>query len=304
MTSIEITMIITFASIVVSFFYGLITRNYSTVDRIWSLLPPVYVLVWMRDYYDNPRFVIAAVIVVLWGARLTANFAIKGGYAFSPGKLFIGEDYRWEVLRSSIPNRFLFELFNLFFISFFQLALIFMFSLPLYYYGKITGPIKPAEVVLYIVHLALLSTELYADVLQLRFYNRRNLEPWSKLRRYRLGFNTFGIWRFSRHPNYVCEVGQCVYAYLYAASGRLHFSGIGAAVLVILFIGSTVFAESITAEKYPEYGEWKRITSVWIPVKSLFNGNRRRRFLDDGRDPDEADTVVGASEPESAYQPE
>ena len=33
-------------------------------------------------------------LVTLWGARLTFNFARKGGYA--PG----GEDYRWAVLRA------------------------------------------------------------------------------------------------------------------------------------------------------------------------------------------------------------
>jgi len=32
-------------------------------------------------------------LVILWGARLTFNFARKGGYARG------GEDYRWAVLR-------------------------------------------------------------------------------------------------------------------------------------------------------------------------------------------------------------
>ncbi len=284
MTTLEVSIIVTAVCIGFSFIYGLATRNYSTVDRLWSVLPPVFVLIWMKDFHGNPRFMTAAFIVILWGIRLTSNFAIKGGYAFSFKKGFTGEDYRWEILRQRISSRFLFELFNLFFISFFQLTLIFMFTLPLYFYGGIEGPVKAAEYALYLLNLILLSIELYSDILQLRFYRRRYKEPWRNLRRYRLGFNTFGPWSFSRHPNYTCEVGQwvVVFFYLVAAAGSLHFSGAGAAVLLILFIGSTVFAESVTASKYPEYDGWRKITSVWIPVKSLFNAKKRREFLAEG----------------------
>ncbi|MDC7228361.1 MAG: DUF1295 domain-containing protein [Spirochaetales bacterium] len=281
MNSLTITLWVLAASILLSFFYGLFTRNYSTVDRLWSVLPVVYVIIWLPDFIANPRYIIAVILVLLWGARLTTNFAIKGGYAFSFKKGFTGEDYRWEILRKKIPNRFLFELFNLSFISAFQLILIFMFTLPLYYYGAITAPISVLEIILYALHLLLLSCELWSDILQLRFYRRRYIEPWNTERRYMLGFNTFGPWKYSRHPNYVCEMGQWVVIFLLlaAASGGLHFSGIGAAVLIILFAGSTVFAESITSLKYGEYKTWQKLSSAWLPLKPVDSG-RRKAFLD------------------------
>ena len=281
MQTLTLTLIILAVSTAVSFFYGLLTRNYSTVDRLWSVLPPVYMLVWLRDYHSNPRFIAVLILILLWGIRLTANFAIKGGYAFSLKSGFSGEDYRWEVLRGRIKNRLLFELFNLVFISSFQLALIFMFTLPVYFYGQIEGPFSGTEILLCILHLGLLGCELWSDLLQLRFYKRRGTPPWCEERRYRLGFNTFGPWKVSRHPNYVCEMGQWIVIYflLVAAGGRLHFSGIGAAVLVFLFAGSTVFAETISSSKYPEYAEWKKMTSAWIPLKSLVTAGRRRSFL-------------------------
>lgn len=37
----------------------------------------------------NARLLIMAVLVTVWGTRLTYNFARKGGYRFS------AEDYRW-----------------------------------------------------------------------------------------------------------------------------------------------------------------------------------------------------------------
>lgn len=283
MTTLSISLIVLIVVALVSFFSGLFTRNYSTVDRLWSVLPTVYMLIWMPDYYNNPRFIISFVLVFLWGTRLTTNFALKGGYKFSIRTGFVGEDYRWGIMRRKIKNRLLFELFNLFFISAFQLSLIFMFTLPLYYYGQVKGPIKTGEWILYIVHFILLMGELYSDVLQLRFYKRRAIDPWCEQRRYRLGFNTFGIWKYSRHPNYVCEISQWVVVYLFLAVsvGSLNYSGIGALGLIALFAGSTVFVESITSAKYPEYKDWKKLTSVWIPFKSFLKTKEKNRFLSD-----------------------
>lgn len=283
MTTLEISIVLLAACIAVSFLYGLFTRNYSTVDRLWSVLPPVYLFIWMPGYIHNPRYIIASILVLLWGARLTTNFAIKGGYTFSFRRGFTGEDYRWEVMRGKIKNRFLFELFNLFFISGFQLILIFVFTLPLYYYGKVEGSIRGVEIILYAVHLLLLALETTADIQQLRYYRRRGREPWLQDGRYRLGFNTFGLWKFSRHPNYICEFSQWVVVYLYFAvsGGGLHFSGCGALVLILLFAGSTRLAESITASKYPRYGEWKKLTSVWFPLKSAVTGRRKNAFLEE-----------------------
>jgi steroid 5-alpha reductase family enzyme len=73
------TLVILGAAVLYSFFSGLITRNYSHVDRLWSILPGVYVLVWLPQYINNPRYIIPAIIVLLWCIRLTTNFALKGG---------------------------------------------------------------------------------------------------------------------------------------------------------------------------------------------------------------------------------
>ena len=64
----------------------------SLVDRVWSVLP------WMYTWHlylssPTPRLLLMAVLSTAWGARLTANFAIKGGFSG-------GEDYRWQEIRS------------------------------------------------------------------------------------------------------------------------------------------------------------------------------------------------------------
>lgn len=280
MDSLTITLIILGISIGYSFIAGVITRNYSQVDRLWSVLPAVYVLVWMPDYIDNPRYIIPAILVILWGIRLTTNFAIKGGYKFSWKKGFYEEDYRWPVLKEKIPNRFLFELFNLFFISFFQLALVFAFTLPLYFYGMITGPITPVEIILYILHALFLLLETIADYQQLSYYKKRSDEAHKENPRIALGFNTFGLWKYSRHPNYVCETSQWVIVYLYllVVVGYVHLSGLGVLILLLLFVGSTRMAEIITSKKYAAYTDWKKATPPWIPIDIFFRKRARNAF--------------------------
>lgn len=267
----------------IAFLIGLITRNYSSIDRLWSVLPWVYAFVWLKDLGPSPRMLLAGGLVLLSGLRLTSNFLIKGGYRFSWRRGFYEEDYRWAVLRKKIPNRVLFELFNFAFISFFQSILIWGFTLPLYYYGSIPSSqaISTTEWLLLGLYLVLLLTESTADLQQLRYYRRRNQAPWSEHPRYQLGFNTFGLWQYSRHPNYICELGQWVtlYLLLVSASGSCHWSGSGALALILLFIGSTRMAEQISASKYPRYREWQRITSCWIPLKSWVHASQRRAFF-------------------------
>jgi steroid 5-alpha reductase family enzyme len=102
---------------------SVLTREYSWVDRIWSVVPVVYVWVFAVSSGFDARLLLMAALVTAWGIRLTFNFARKGGYR--PG----GEDYRWAVLRERM-SPWAYQLFNLFFISIYQNVLILLFCLP------------------------------------------------------------------------------------------------------------------------------------------------------------------------------
>jgi len=264
-------LIITGAAV---FLAGLITKNYSHVDRLWSVLPPVYAVIWGTAFYRYPVFLIPAVLVLLWGARLTFNFARRGGYAFSIRKGFTGEDYRWPILREKIGNRFLFELFNLVFITGFQLILIFLFSLPLFLTGveAMQGNIILSwfHLLLALAFLFFLWGETIADNQQYWFQEAKKSKDFS------LDFNTYGLWQYSRHPNYACELLQWVTIALYAIVSGADpiLAGLGAVLLIILFAGSTKMTENVTLSKYPEYREWQKITSPWVPgYKTFFRKN-------------------------------
>jgi len=63
------------------------TREYSWVDRVWSLIPIFYNVHFVyhqsrcTDIPVNTRQLVMVGLISLWGLRLTYNFFRKGGYA-------------------------------------------------------------------------------------------------------------------------------------------------------------------------------------------------------------------------------
>ena len=122
--TLNILLIICVSSALYCFVAGEISRNNSQMDKLWSVLPIAYVWVIAAMGQFRWRLIIIAVIVTLWGARLTYNFAKKGAYSI---KFWSGEeDYRWVYLRKQkgFQNKFVWGIFDLLFISIFQNAVV------------------------------------------------------------------------------------------------------------------------------------------------------------------------------------
>ena len=240
---------------------SLITREYSWTDRIWSIVPVAYVWVFAASSGFEARLVLMAVLVTAWGARLTFNFARKGGYA--PG----GEDYRWAILRGRL-RPWQFQVFNFAFISLYQNLIIWLITLPALTVYQNPRPLEPWDWVLAVVFVAALAGETLADQQQW------NYQQWKKMQRMAgqdagAGFVQTGLFRYSRHPNFFFEQAQwwLFYGFAVVASGTwLHWTLAGPVLLTLLFAGSTVFTESISSSRYPTYRQYQRRTSPVIPL--------------------------------------
>lgn len=239
---------------------SIVTREYSWVDRLWSLAPPTYLWVMAAKVGWQPRVTLMAVLAALWGARLTYNFARKGGYRRG------GEDYRWAVLRERLgPVKF--QLFNATFIAPYQNVLLLLLSAPAQAAAEHPGALGFADAVLAAAFVAALTLEAIADQHQWTFHQQKA----ARSARGEAGprFCTTGLFRYSRHPNFFFEVTQwwLLYGFAVIATGRpLHWSIVGAVLLTLLFHGSTQFTEAITLGKYPEYADYQRTTSRLLPL--------------------------------------
>jgi steroid 5-alpha reductase family enzyme len=238
---------------------SILTREYSWVDRIWSLVPIAYIGIFAGSAgFADPRLDVLFGLVTLWGARLTFNFARKGGYA--PG----GEDYRWAVLRGRMAP-WQFQLFNLFFITLYQNAILFLIALPAYTAFRHRSPFGGWDLVLSVLFLAFLAGETVADQQQWTFqqWKRAELAAGREPARFRQD----GLFRYSRHPNFFFEQAQWWVVALFGvvAAGAVEWTVLGAILLTLLFVGSTRFTESISLTRYPEYADYRRRTSAVIP---------------------------------------
>jgi steroid 5-alpha reductase family enzyme len=240
---------------------SLATHEHSWVDRIWSIIPIAYVAVFAASAgFSDARLDTMFVLVALWGARLTFNFARKGGYA--PG----GEDYRWPILRGRMP-RWQFELFNLFFITIYQNALLLMITLPAYTARHHRGGFGVLDVVATVAFVGCLAGETVADQQQWNFqtWKRSEIEAGREPAQ---RFVTTRLFRYSRHPNFFFEQAQwwIIFAFGAIAAGSvLQWTVLGAVLLTLLFVGSTRFTESISLSRYPEYADYQQVTSAVIP---------------------------------------
>jgi steroid 5-alpha reductase family enzyme len=259
------------------------TGNHSIVDKTWSLLPAYYA--WVFALHSvvasgralHPRLALIAGLCTLWGGRLTFNFWRKGGY--SPG----GEDYRWPWLRARV-HPLAFQLFNVAFIAAYQNLLLASLVAPAYVAwaaaydsaGALQAPLNAVDAAAVALCAGFLLMEAVADQQQWAFQAAKRAAGAARRRAsssgpLAQGFIASGLWRLSRHPNFFAEQAfwwaLCLFA---AAAGapqgwRWGWAVGGAAQLSLLFQGSTVLTEIITAAKYPAYAAYQRSTSRLVP---------------------------------------
>ncbi|MBP6185240.1 MAG: DUF1295 domain-containing protein [Saprospiraceae bacterium] len=257
---------------ILCFLISELTKNYSQVDKIWSILPIGYVWFFTLQAEWAPRMVMMAILVTIWGIRLTYNFSRRGGYAW---RFWSGEeDYRWGELRKMplFSKPFRFTLFNLFFISFYQNTLIFLFTLPIVVAWQ--GADRPLGWLDYLAALLMvlfIFMETVADQQQYQFQEEKYRRIKSKELLdgdYADGFCQSGLWACFRHPNYAAEQAIWLSFYLFsvAATGRwLNWSLCGAILLLLLFQGSADFSEEISAKKYPAYKKYQKQVGRFLP---------------------------------------
>jgi steroid 5-alpha reductase family enzyme len=255
-----------------------VNRNYSQVDRFWSLLPTFYIAhfdLWARlTGVPSQRIDAALLFSTVWSIRLTYNYWRKGGYEIG------SEDYRWPIVRRQVP-KIAFHILNWTFISFMQSILLFLIAAPAYgllLATQFEPELSSADLAFTAVELGLILTEWFADQQQWNFHAAKDeykstgkVLPGYKQADLDRGFLTSGLWGYSRHPNFACE--QSIWFFLYqwscfASKNLYSWLAVGPTFLIMLFQGSTWLTELITSGKYPEYRDYQRSVGMFVPTSA------------------------------------
>ncbi|KAI9478664.1 MAG: hypothetical protein EXX96DRAFT_255562 [Benjaminiella poitrasii] len=225
--------------IVIHYVTSEITKNYSQVDKAWSILPVVYAWHYtIHDYFlhsaFHPRLLTASILISIWGSRLTYNFARKGGYYWS------GQDYRYPYLLEKL-GPVIMGLLNLVVIAPFQDYLLLLMVTPLYIThslfsssyspNRASQQLSGLDWITVALHLTFLAIEVVADEQQYVFQTEKyallsHLKPDQLKGDYKLGFIWHsGLFQYSRHPNFFSEQAMWWVIYLFSVSAVQEATG-------------------------------------------------------------------------------
>jgi steroid 5-alpha reductase family enzyme len=266
---------------ILTFAVSTLSKNYSQVDKLWSIIPIVYAWIPVCDV----RTTIMAMVVSVWGVRLTWNFHRRGGYHWPPWQG--EEDYRWAEIHNGrfvriLRNPVVWLLFNLGFISFYQNLLLLFITWPSYAAytafktcSSDSQGITFLDIFAVILGLCFVAIESVADNQQYAFQtekNRRKNAGEVLSGEYLDGFKQSGLYGIVRKPNYAAEQSFWISFYIFSvtASGRwINSSAVGWILLVGLFQGSGWFTEKLTRSKYSKYAEYMKRVPLYVPNAML-----------------------------------
>ncbi|KAK6434559.1 hypothetical protein LTR95_009258 [Oleoguttula sp. CCFEE 5521] len=252
-----------------------VNRNWSQVDRVWSILPTLYHIhyaVWGRMSGLNTDKVDKILLFsLLWTTRLTYNYWRRGGYQIG------SEDYRWNLIKGWIGTPAFFVL-NVLFTSSIQSVLLFAVTTPTYLMllsSRLEPNFTPLQLTLSRALIPLIGLEWLADGQQWAFheakatYQKTAKVPQGYTRaQLERGFNTTGMFKYSRHPNFAAE--QSIWVLLYVIGALVtgewfNWTAFGMLQYLGVFAGSTPLTEWISAGKYPEYKIYQKRVGKFLP---------------------------------------
>ena len=216
-------------------------HNSSFYDAYWSVVPPAIVLFWwaaVEDRGDATRYWLMTAVVLVWAVRLTANWA----WSF-PG--LHHEDWRYPLLRAKAGR--LEAVVDLVAIHVIPTIQVFLGLLPAYVVATTPRGLGVLDVVAVVVGLGAVALEATADLQMHRFVATK--QPGQVMDR--------GLWAWSRHPNYVGELGFWVSLALFglaASPGDWWWLFLGSAAMLAMFQGASIpMMEERSLERRPAY---------------------------------------------------
>ena len=241
-----------FLSQILFFIYAAINKTDKVTDLSYGL---TFILGGLAAYILNFEYIslfqtVLLVLVVIWGVRLSTYLFIR--------VLRIGRDKRFDGIREDVKK------FGSFWII--QAISVFVILLPTTYIllSKQEMFLNVISFVGLVIALLGILLEGVADYQKYIFKNKQsNKERWI----------SSGVWKYSRHPNYLGEimmwVGVFVYALPFINGNALVtiLSPIFITLLLVLFSGIPTLERKydVRYAKDTEYLEYKRRTGVLFP---------------------------------------
>lgn len=234
------------AATLVVFVAAMGVDNTSVYDPYWSVAP-LPIALYAYAVSGSTRVLLATVCLMLWGARLTWNF-----WRGWPG--LDHEDWRYVAYRRfGVLGYWLLSLTGLMIMP---TVLVFLAMLPVIAAAEASAPLGWLDALGVLVALGFLAVETLADEQLLAF--RRGKPP-------REAILDTGLWAYTRHPNYLGELGFWWGIACFGLAVGAGWTAIGAVSITALFwFISVPLIDARMRERRPAYAEHaKRVPSLF-----------------------------------------
>ncbi len=237
-----------------TFIFSLIFKNASVYDPYWSVQPIVISAFALIGKKLSVVRLLLFLVILIWGARLTLNWA----YTF---KNLNHQDWRYTMLKEKTGK--LYPVINFIGIHLVPTLVVYACTLP-----AVFAYVFPAK--WNVGFLVFICLSIFAFTLQ----GIADIEMHSFRKEKTLGlekapFINRGLWKYSRHPNYLGEilmwwgVGLSVVCVL----PRFYYLLAGALLNTLLFVFvSLPMAEKRQSQK-EGFDEYKKKTRLLLPIK-------------------------------------
>lgn len=234
-----------------TFIFSLIFNNASVYDPYWSVQPIVIVVALALGCEITLARLLPLIAICIWGIRLTANWA----YTF---KNLTHQDWRYSMLKEK--TGVFYPLINFLGIHLFPTIVVYLCMLPVIYTFTIEFNVNAGSIIFFAVSILATLLQGTADV-QMHVFRKQA----------KGGFIRFGLWKYSRHPNYLGEILMWwgIALALVCAKPTVWHLCIGALVNNLMFLVVSIPMADKRQSKKQGFVEYKKATRILLPVKKF-----------------------------------
>ena len=232
----------------VTFAFSLIFSNASVYDPYWSVQPLVICVAFALGKNLTLMHILPLVAVGLWGVRLTANWA----YTFGG---LTHQDWRYTMLAQKTGKAY--PIINFVGIHLVPTLVVYGCILPVVFLLESSGEINALSVVAFIVSLIAVTLQLVSDI-QMQAYRKNRTTTFIRV----------GLWKYSRHPNYLGEILMWWGIALYALSvtPTMWWLIAGAVANTVLFFAVSIPMADGRQSKKEGFTQYKKQTRMLLPI--------------------------------------
>lgn len=237
------------AATILVWLFSVIFKNSSIYDPYWSVLPVVLfaLLIAMEKNYSIEAFMLF-IPVCYWALRLTANWALMF-------ENLTTQDWRYDKYKNDFPR--LWPIINFAGIQLMPTIIVYLAVIPGIIIVTSDFEANVFTLVAMLITIAAPTLQLCADLQRYSFAKKNKGKVCN-----------IGLWKISRHPNYLGEILMWwgVFFMLLSMSKDYWWTGIGALLNNLLFIFVSIpLMERRQINNKPDYSEYLKETGKLLP---------------------------------------